>query len=113
MTFDDGVVTICEVVNDAEPGEIPVKRLKRLQELSFHEESVGITRYYEAIRANQLIEKLIAVPHEFDASVNQMAVLEDGSQYQIRMVQTGTDESLLKILRLSLERNGEEYEIGN
>ena len=31
MTFDDGVVTICEVVNDAEPGEIPVKRLKRLQ----------------------------------------------------------------------------------
>ena len=74
---------------------------------------MGITRYYEAIRANQLIEKLIAVPHEFDASVNQMAVLEDGSQYQIRMVQTGTDESSLKILRLSLERNGEEYEIGN
>lgn len=113
MTFDDGVVMICEVVNDAEPGDIPVKRLKRLQELSFHEESVGITRYYEAIRANQLIEKVISVPHEFDASVNQMAVLEDGSQYQIRMVQAGTDENSLRILRLSLERNGEEYEISN
>ena len=111
MTFDDGVVVICNISNAAAPGEMPVKKLSAVQELSFAEETVGITRYYEAIKTDQIIEMVIAVPREIEISINQMAVLETGEQYEIRMVQAATDENGLKILRLSLERNGEDYEV--
>mgnify|MGYP001623233990 CR=1 FL=1 len=108
MTFDDGLVEICTVVNLNNPGDIPKKGLRRGEEFYFHEESVGITRYYEAIRANQMIERVIAV-YRAPINVNQIAVFEDGSQYIIRMVQQTVDENGIKISRLSLERNGEEY----
>lgn len=111
MTFDDGVVAICDVSNTAAPGEMPIKKLNAVQELSYEEETVGITRYYEAIKTDQLIEMVIVVPREIEISINQMAVLETGEQYEIRMVQAATDENGLKILRLSLERNGESYEV--
>ena len=113
MTFDDGVVIICNVENSAQPGERPVKMLRPVQELCYAEDTLGITRYYEAIKADQLIEAVISVPAEISVNINQMAILEDGSQYQIRMVQKETDEFGLKILKLSLERNGEEYEVYN
>lgn len=111
MTFDDGIVMICNVENAGESGERPIKRLYPIQELYYAEDTLGITRYYEAIKAEQLIEAVISVPDEIVININQMAVLEDKSQFQIRMVQKEVDEFGNKILKLSLERNGEEYEI--
>lgn len=108
MTFDDGTVIICDVENRAEPGKIPEKKLKYRETHCFSEQSLGIQRYYEAIKANQLIERVIAI-YQAPVSVNQMAVFEDGSQYLIRMVQPGVDENGIKIAKLSLERNGEQY----
>ena len=69
---------------------------------------MGITRYYEAIRANQMIERVIAV-YRAPINTNQIVVFEDGTQYLVRMVQHTVDENGIKISRLSLERNGEEY----
>ena len=46
-----------------------------------------------------------------DININQIAVFEEGSQFKIQMVQQEKDEEGLKIVKLSLERNGEEYEI--
>ena len=110
MTFDDGTVYICEVSNAAQPGEMPIKKLTPIQELANSEETVGVTRYYEAIKTDQLIEKVVAVPREIEITINQMAIIEE-EQFEIRMVQTGTDEFGLKILKLYLERNGENYEV--
>lgn len=33
MTFDDGIVTVCDVSNAADPGEMPIKKLNAVQEL--------------------------------------------------------------------------------
>lgn len=111
MTFDDGLVTICDVSNDAEPGEQPVKKLTPVQQLHYAEETVGINRYYSAIKADQLIEAVIVVPAEIMISTNQFAIIDGGAQYMIQMVQKDRDDNGLKILRLSLERNGESYEV--
>lgn len=111
MTFDDGLVTICDVTNAQEPGEQPVKKLTPIQQLHYAEETVGVNRYYSAIEADQLIESVIDVPAEIMIDTNQYAVLEDGSQFMIRMVQKDRDDNGLKILKLSLERNGESYEV--
>ena len=109
MTFDDGIVRICNVVNMSESGDVPVKGIDIGDPFCFHEETVGITRYYEAIRANQLIERVISI-YRAMISINKIAVFEDGSQYIIRSVQHTTDEDGIKITKLSLERNGEHYE---
>ena len=111
MTFDDGLVTICDVTNESEPGEQPVKKLTPVQRLHYAEETVGINRYYSAIKADQLIESVIVVPAEFMINTNQFAIIDDGTQYMIQMVQKDRDDNGLKILRLSLERNGESYEV--
>lgn len=111
MTFDDGIVKIYNVENDAQPGEMPVKGLALEESFHFFEESLGITRYYEALKAGQLIERVISIPWPASVNTNQVAIFEDGAQYQVRMVQQGADDFGLKILRLSLERNGEDYEI--
>lgn len=111
MTYDDGIVAIYDVVNMAQAGDVPVRKLSLAGRLYFTEETVGVTRYYEAIKAEQLIEKVIGVQPEMAININQIAILEDGNQYAIRMVQRADDDNGLKYLRLSLERNGEEYEI--
>ena len=90
MTFDDGIVKIYDVINSAEPGELPVDKLQNPIPYHFHEETVGVTRYYEAIKANQLIERVITT---YLAPINT------------------NHENGIKITRLSLERNGENYEI--
>lgn len=115
MTFDDGIITIYTVTNGAENGDLPEKNLTKNCEFYFHEETLGISRYYEALKSNQLIERVVDVPDEGVVSINDIATIDtdpiDSNQYIIRMVQRTLDEEGLKILRLSLERNGEEYEI--
>lgn len=112
MTFDSGVVKIYNVVNLSGNGDEPEKGLRIFTIHAYHEQTVGIQRYYEAIRSDQLIEKVIAIYDlNEDININQIAELEDGGQYIIRMVQKSEDEDGIRILRLSLERNGEEYEI--
>lgn len=111
MTFDDGIVKVYNVQNEAEPGDMPVKGLVSPESFYFHEESLGITRYYEALKAGQQIERVISIPWPAEVTINRIAVFEDDSQFQIRMVQQTHDENGIKIIRLSLERNGEAYEV--
>lgn len=110
MTFDDGIVTIYDVQNGAKPGDLPINVLVNPIQFHFAEQTLGVTRYYEAIKANQLIERVITI-YPGNVTTNQVAIFEDGSQYSIRMIQRENDDFGIKILRLSLERNGQNYEI--
>ena len=100
MTFDDGLVKIYLVKNISEPGDVPSKGL-----------SDPKTRTYEAIKANQQIDLLIATYLDRDITTNDIAVLEDGKQYIIRTIQPTKDEYGIDIMKIGLERNGETYEI--
>lgn len=113
MTFDDGILKIYGTENGASPGEAPIKKLADPQSYYYHEETVGITRHYEALKTEQVIERVVSIPQPAAVNINQIAVFEDGTQYRIRMVQPDTDDLGLKIIRISLERNGEEYEISD
>lgn len=111
MTFDDGILKVYEVTNSASPGDMPIAALSEVGAFYFHEDSLGVTRYFEAIKAGQLIERVVSIPYPAFVSINHVVAFEDGSQFQVRMVQPERDEQNLKILRLSLERAGEQYEI--
>lgn len=115
MTFDDGILTIFEVTNLNKNGEIPRKGLSKKAESFFHEETLGVSRFYEALRSEQLIERVVDIHDDTFISINDICTIDTDpkgkNQYIVRMVQRAFDEEGLKILRISLERNGDEYEI--
>ena len=110
MTFDDGNVKIYRITNIAEPGTKPKEALGEYETHCFGYETVGITRYYEALQADHKISDVITIPdwHDIRPDV-QIAVMEDYSQHRIRQAQKTYDDDGLKITRLSLERIGDVY----
>lgn len=115
MTFDDGILTIYSVTNRNYNGEMPEKGLMKKAESFFYEETLGISRFYEALKAEQLIERVVVIHDDTIISINDICTIDtdpdDANQYIVRMVQRALDEEGLKILRISLERNGDDYEI--
>ena len=111
MTFDDGILKICEVTNAAKPGEKPVEKLIEKSRFYFSFGELGITRYYQAKTASQQIESVVNIPDWNDVKTTDICVLEDGEQYKLAMVQPTKDENGLRIMRLSLERVGQVYEV--
>ncbi|MBR3280166.1 MAG: head-tail adaptor protein [Lachnospiraceae bacterium] len=112
MTFDDGIVKIYELETAHDPGKMPVEGLGSFESFFFGYDTLGITRYYTALQANQMIESVINIPgfNQIDAS-NHIAVMEDESQFRIVMVQQTQDEFGLRITKLSLERLGDYYAV--
>lgn len=104
MTFDDGILTIYHVANEAAPGCKPVENLEEKAKYYFRYFSLGITRYYKALKADQQIACVVCVPGWNDIRVTDICELEDSSRYRIRMVQTELDEDGLRIMKLTLER---------
>lgn len=110
MTFDDGILTICETVQVAGNGLKPRLKLSERESFYFGYDVLGINRYYTALRANVQIDAVVNIPgwHEIDS--RDIAVLEDGKQYRLSLIQPQLDEDGLRITKLSLSRITENYE---
>lgn len=110
MTFDDGIVKLYMITDQAVPGKKPIRGLTLRESFYFGFDTLGINRYYTALQANQQIESVINIPgwNRVDTATT-IAVLEDGLQYKIAMCQPMTDDDGLRITKLSLERLGDEY----
>ena len=111
MTFDDGILKIYRAEDVSEPGGKPDLILSMKSYHYFSYDTIGITRYYAALQANQQISAVVNIPDWHDIGVNDICILEDGKQYKILMCQPTMDDDGLKIMKLSLERLGEEYVI--
>ena len=111
MTFDDGILTVYNVNNTAAPGDKPINGLEEKAKYYYGYDSLGVTRYYTALQAKQQIESVVNIPGWNNIKVTDVCILEDKEQYTVRMVQLGTDENGLKIMKLSLERIGQTYEV--
>lgn len=110
MTFDDGILKIYNVTNAAAPGDLPCKSLTEKGRYYYCYETLGVTRFYQAMQANQQITAVVAVPGWINARVTDICELDDGALYKVDMVQTARDDNNLKITRLSLERVSQKYE---
>lgn len=107
MTFDDGILTICAVRDISEPGMKPKLTLAEKERFYFGYDTLGLTRYYTALQANQQIEAVVNIPGWSDISTLDICVMENGLRYRIRLIQPMLDEDGLRITKLSLERLGE------
>jgi hypothetical protein len=111
MTFDSGIASMYKVTNTAENGKKPKKGLVKIGQYYFGFQTLGVNRYYTALQAHQQLEAVIAVPGWEPVPVEAVVILESGLQYTVRMTQHALDENGLQITRLSLERNGESYDV--
>lgn len=83
---------------------MPLEMETLLSEHYFGYDVLGFNRYYTALQANQSISMVVNIPGWHDISVLDTVEMEDGRRYLIRLCQPMTDESGLKITKLTLER---------
>lgn len=111
MTFDDGILTIYTVENIAENGAKPRKGLVLRNRFFFGFDVLGVNRYYTALEAKIQLSHVVNIPGWGGVSPLDIAVMEDGTQYRVQMIQPQLDENGLRITKLSLERIVQEYDI--
>lgn len=85
--LSSGTVRICDVINAAEPGYKPVDKLLPKGQLRYENQRVGVQRYYQALQSQIQIDRVIRVQKAFAITSQDVAVTEDGEEYQIRQVQ--------------------------
>ena len=110
LQFNDGIVDIYAVGNDAESGDMPSQALTlKYQALRFEFQTIGVRRNYEAMQADVKLSELIRIPIHREISSQDIAVM-NGLQYEIVQVQhdTGTRPSSSK---LSLARLEVDYDL--
>ena len=106
MTFDDGILKIYNTQNIADHGDMPKDGLVLKSEHYFGYDVLGYNRYYTALQAHQNINALVNIPdwHGQEITTLDIAEMEDGIKYMIRLVQPMKDENGLNITKLTLER---------
>lgn len=110
MLFE-GTLKLCELRNTAEPGEMPVEKLVILSYHYYGDRVVGYNRQYAAMGVSQQVDRLVRIWRDENVSVKQYALLDDGNQYRIDMVQQLTDEDGLKVTDLTLYRLDQNFDV--
>ena len=99
-TFNDGILNVLEVDK---------RHIKRniLKHMHFGSKTIGISRFYNAVTAGSVIDKLICVP--FNKLINRSNLIEIGNDiYSIKQIQEKHD-TLPPTLYLSLEKDSLKY----
>lgn len=102
IRFDDGVVLFYDLENVAQKGMKPVPKAVNPRTAFFHEDTLGVSRYYQARSVDVEISRVISCWDEPDIVDPAVAVI-DGKSYKVEMVQA-VYENNLKIRRYSLAR---------
>lgn len=109
----EGLLTFYILENKAPNGAMPVEKLVPVGQAYYSEMSVGVTRLYAAMGANQRIDLFIRAHGLLDlpkVGRKRAAYLipEDGEQYRISAVQKVLGEDAVD---LTLERLEELYDV--
>lgn len=108
--LNSGVVYIYSVEDSARPGYQPKPTLTLKLTLRYEEQRLGINRLYLSRQNQAEVEKVIRVPRQDSISNQDVAILEDGSQYSIDYTQTVQDV-YPPCLDLSLVKVEQNYEV--
>lgn len=109
MTFDDGIVKIYKLDLISEKGDKPSYGPVYKKSFYFNYETIGLTRYYTALRNNEKIENVIVIYQDRSIKIDDIVEFEDGERFRIVLVQHTVDEDGINISRLSLERFNNEH----
>lgn len=88
QTFNDGIVTVYRLTDEAKPGYMPKPKPVKVALLRYEERRLGLTRYYSAKQNNVNVKRVLRVPRGAPVAAQDIAVTEDGQEYAIDLVQT-------------------------
>lgn len=114
--MDAGTVTLCELINTAEPGAMPVQVLSVVDAMYYEDRIVGYGRFYAAQGVNQRVDLVIRTWRWNAARIGLYAVLSDSAndgQYRVTNVQNLLDDDDLQVTDITLERLESNYDLAN
>lgn len=92
QAYNDGIVTIYALSDEALPGYRPVPKKDPIATLRYAERKLGIQRYFQGKQNQIQIERVIRVQKPSVKVNNQnIAITEDGEKYRIDLVQAVED----------------------
>lgn len=97
---DAGMLSVYYLSNIATPGQMPKEDLVKICDAYYIEQTVGVTRAYAALSANQQIDMLVRIFNTELPTNAEYVVLEDGNQYRISLKQKRGDNIDLTLVRL-------------
>lgn len=97
---DAGILTMYSLQNIASTGLMPKEQLVLEGRAFYYERTVGVTRAYSAMAANQQIDKLVRCYNTALPIGAEYVILEDGLQYRISLKQMEGDNVDLTLERL-------------
>lgn len=91
--YNDGMVTILTVSDEARPGYQPVEKLTEAVELPYAKRKVGLYRYYQAKQNQTRVQRVLRVPEPGNYEITNLdkARTENGRLYRIDLVQPVPD----------------------
>ena len=110
--LDNGILYLCELNDEAEPGDMPKVRLKKIARHWYEERLIGMQRQYLAKGVNEQIDLLARIRYEPKARIGLYVMLGNGEQYRITNISPGTDRANgLRCTDLTLTRLEEKYDV--
>ncbi len=97
---DAGMLSVYYLSNIATTGLMPREGLVKICDAYYYEETVGVTRAYAALSANQRIDMLVRIYNTELPNNAEYVVLENGEQYRISLKQKRGDHIDLTLVRL-------------
>lgn len=88
---DNGTLYICDLTNKAENGLMPHQVLTIKSKYWFERRTIGVTRQYQAKGVNEQVDLLVRIAPDHNINIGQYAVLGNGEQFRITMVNHGYD----------------------
>ena len=112
MILDSGTLEVFELQECAAQGRKPKKIIRPSFEPCFYGElNVGYKRQYAAMGVSQQVDKLVRIWQNRSIAIGMVAVLDDGQQYRIDLVQHLNDETGEPVTHLTLRRLGGLYDV--
>ncbi len=111
--LNDGIMSIYNVDNVADPGNKPKQGLKvKEPNLRYEERTVGMSRYWTALQANARVQQVLRAHRIDTVHTDDVVIPKDGTQYKILQVQYPPDIDP-KMMDLSLEKVEVPYDIAS
>lgn len=110
MQFDDGVLQICTLKNEAASGAMPKEHLVPGKAYFYGERTVGYGRQYAAKGVNEQVDMLVRIWQDRSIRIGMYALI-DGDQYRIDNVQHLYDDDGLRVTDLTLNRLEDLYDV--
>ena len=109
QSFNGGMVKIYQLGNISEAGDMPKEGLTLKHTLRYHERTVGINRYYIALKNSLKVAAVIRCPRT-ELTGNLVAILNSSQQYNVIQIQY-LEDSEPKVMDLTLEKVGTDYDV--